>query len=117
MRWQMGKHNKFVIDQELLDKVENLAARGLTQEQIALCLDIHPDTLSHKKAEHEQLEQAIKRGQSKGVAAVTKALLKNVVKGNVTAQIFYLKCKGGFKEQQLTETDKRSLVEMLIDKL
>lgn len=84
--------------EEDIKNVESLAARGMDEQDIALCLDLYPTTLTRKKAEFKQLEQAIKRGKAKGLANVTAALLKNVKNGNVTAQIFYLKCKGKWKD-------------------
>ena len=114
----MARYNEWKPNQESLEKVESLAARGLSEEQIARCLGIHPDTLSHKKKEYEQLDRAIKDGKAKGVANVTAALLKNVQNGNVTAQIFYLKCQAKWREAKEELTDeKRSLIENLIDRL
>ena len=113
----MGKQTWYPT-KENLEKVESLAARGLTEEQIASCLGIHACTLSHKKRESEQLTQAIKDGKAKGIAMVTQALLKNVQLGNVTAQIFYLKSQAKWIEAREQPTDeKRSLIENLIDKL
>ncbi len=99
---------------EILKEVERLAALGMYEEQIALCVGIHPDTFSHKKAEYEQLSRAIKRGAAQGVALVTEKLIQNVQDGNVTAQIFYLKCKGGFKESK-EENNVEGIVKAGID--
>jgi hypothetical protein len=93
-----GRSKTWNPTDEEIQKIESLAARGMEEQHIALCLDIHPCTLSKKKAEFEQLSQAIKRGKAKGIANVTAALLKNVNNGNVTAQIFYLKCQAQWRE-------------------
>lgn len=85
------------------DKVEALAARGLTQEQIADCLGIHISTLCDKKNEFVEFAEAIKRGQSKGVSLVANALYESAKNGNTTAQIFFLKCRAHWKETHVLE--------------
>jgi len=78
-----------VID---LDKVEQLAARGLGPTQIARALGISWDTLDRNRKRNEEFEETLKRGRAKGLAQVTNSLFKSATEsGNVTAQIFYLK--------------------------
>ena len=86
-----------------LKQVESLAAQGLTNQQIADALGICRTTLQYRKRDDEQFEQAIKRGQAKGIATVTNKLFEAVKRGNITAMIFYLKTRGGWKETQITE--------------
>lgn len=108
----------WIPSEEELEKVKSLAARGMTQVQIADCLGIHPSTFSEKKHSINALDEAFKKGKADGLAAVTAALLKNVSIGNVTAQIFYLKCKGEWKEaKDTTPEGEGSLMQKLIDKL
>jgi hypothetical protein len=95
--------------EEELKKIESLAARGMEQQDIALCLGIHPGTLSMKKAVIGELDEAIKRGKAKGIARVTNALLKNVDIGNVTAQIFYLKTQAKWREQDDRDTAQETM--------
>ncbi len=76
--------------------VERLAEQGLTLEQIASSLGVSYSTLNRRKQETEDLEEALKRGREKGIAKVTNALFENAMSGNVTAQIFYLKCRAGW---------------------
>lgn len=83
----------FEITDKVISQVEALAAQGLNREQIAWSLGIHPGTLYKKKAENEELNEAIKRGEAKGLATITNALFQNAKKGNVTAQIYYTKCR------------------------
>lgn len=92
-------------DEEIM-KVESLAARGMQEQQIALCLGIQPETLSRKKSHFEQLDQAIKRGKAKGIAHVTAQLLKNIDNSNVTAQIFYLKTQAGWREEDIRDSNE-----------
>ena len=78
-----------VID---LDKVEQLAARGLGPTQIARALGISWDTLDRNRKRNAEFEETLKRGRAKGLAQVTNSLFKSATEsGNVTAQIFYLK--------------------------
>lgn len=91
-----------------LAKVEVMAANGLTQQQIADSLGISVSTLYGRKRESEEFEEAIKRGKAKGVAVVTNELMKQVKSGNVTAMIFFLKARAGWKEKNevdLTNSD------------
>lgn len=90
------------LELNLVD-VENLAGRGLTHAQIADSLGISERALFNHKNNDPEVREAIKRGQSKGVFVVANALMEQVKKGNVTAQIFYLKCRGGWTETQRVE--------------
>lgn len=94
-----GGRPSFEITDEVLNKVEALAARGMTQEQICDCLGIHVSTFFDKKNKFVELSEAVKRGKAKGIAFVTEKLLENVKEKNVTAQIFYLKTQAKWIEK------------------
>lgn len=83
-----------------LDKVESLAGQGLNKKQIAAALNIDYLRLLKLQRENKEFEQAIFRGHSKGVAKVANALFIQAMKGNVTAQMFYLKARGDWRENQ-----------------
>lgn len=110
---------RWTPDKEAIEKVEALAAHGLTREQIADCLGISYQTLNEKCKEYSEFSDAFIKGKAKGIAQVTQALLKNVAKGNVTAQIFFLKAQAGWIEAKPTtiNPETKSLLEELIDKL
>jgi len=91
----------FEITSEIISKVEGLAAQGLTHEQIADVLGINRATLFDKKAKNPDLSDAIKRGQSKGVATIANALFQKAKNGDNTAMLFYLKCRAGWREQEV----------------
>lgn len=74
-----------------LGQVESLAAQGLTNDQIALSIGISRSNYFKKKAESLDFQDAVKRGQAKGIAKVTNSLFQAANNGNITAQIFYLK--------------------------
>jgi hypothetical protein len=82
---------KIKITEEILEEVEQLAAQGLTQEQIADSLGWHRDTLYAKKRAYSEFSDAIKRGKAKGLKVITNNLFDQSGKGNVAATIFYLK--------------------------
>ena len=86
---------KIVIDHE---KVERLAARGLSNVQIAQALGIGRTTLQMGIRQSEQLEQAIKIGKAKGIATVANVLFEKAKAGHPWAVCFYLKTAGGWKE-------------------
>lgn len=52
----------------------------------AIC-ERQPETLEHYK-----------RGKSQAIASVSKGLLQQAIKGNLTAAIFYLKTQAGWRE-------------------
>ena len=86
-----------------LKKVEALAERGLSQEQIADALGISTSTLYERKRESADFGQAIKRGKAKGIGHVANKLMEAVNAGNVTAAIFFLKAQGGWRDQPVEE--------------
>ena len=90
---KMAKRGKkpFNFDVEVLEKIEILASRGLAEQDIANCIGINPTTLSEKKYENEQLQEALKRGKAKGLAQITNALFEQALSGSVGAACFYLK--------------------------
>ena len=86
-----------------IKQVEALAARGLTQQQIADSLGISESTLYTNKRENVDFAEAIKRGKAKGIATVTNKLFAKIEEGNLTATIFYLKTQAGWKETSVNE--------------
>jgi len=83
----MAQGKKTIIDYEL---VEMYAGIGMTDADIALLLDIVPETFARLKQKDENLVNAIKRGKSKAKVSIAKALFNKARDGNVTAMIFWL---------------------------
>lgn len=94
-----GTNKKIEINLKL---VELYAGQGMTNQQIADALSISWDTLNRRKKESAEFADAYKRGKAKGVATITNALFANAKKGNVAAQIYFLKTQGGeqWREKQ-----------------
>ena len=86
-----------------LNEVEDLASRGLTKQQIADALGISQTTFYARQKECGDFEEAIKRGQAKGVASISNKLFESAMRGEAWAVCFFLKTKGGFKETQKVE--------------
>lgn len=82
---------KFEITEDICRKAESLAAQGLTKEQIAHSLGICYQTFNERQKEYPEFLEAIKRGQSKGIATVTNSLFNKAKAGDNTAMIFFLK--------------------------
>lgn len=78
-------------------QVEAMAAYGVPEEDIARVVDISPHTL--RKYFRDELDTA----HAKANASVAESLFKQAKSGNVTAQIFWLKCRAGWKDRQLVE--------------
>ena len=82
---------RFEVTPEVLQEVEEMAGRGLTVNQIAICLGVSPATIYNKQAEYLEFLETIKKGKAIGLSKVTNALFENatVEKDNV-AIIYYL---------------------------
>ncbi len=81
-------------------EVEKLAGRGLSYEQICLCLGICDKTLLRKRRESSDLSDAIERGRAKGVKDITNALFDKAMTGDVRACELFLKCRCGWTDKQ-----------------
>ena len=82
-KWEEVK-NKLVL-------IEGWARDGLTDEQIADNLNISKDTFYKYKKKHPDFSDSLKKGKEIVDYEVENALLQNALKGNITAQIFWLK--------------------------
>ena len=78
--------------------VETMAAFGIPHVEIAKAIMVAPHTL--RKYFREELDSAA----TKANAAVAKSLFLNATeRNNVTAQIFWLKARAGWKDRDPTE--------------
>lgn len=78
------------------EKVEALAARRLTEQQIADVLDIDMDELRQDREQLAQFREAIRVGRAKGEAELRGALYKRAKQGDAYA---YSKLIAQEKEQ------------------
>jgi hypothetical protein len=82
----------YVPTDEARKMVDAMAAYGIPQPQIAAVLGIHQETL--RKHFRKELDTAYIKANS----SVAQYLFENAKSGNVTAQIFWLKTRAGWKE-------------------
>ncbi|HHL2710458.1 TPA: hypothetical protein ACQ39K_001977 [Yersinia enterocolitica] len=78
------------MDKPTLDKVEALAVRGLTEQQIADTLEIDIDNLRRDKSAISLYRLAVRRGKAKGIADISNSLFIKAKKGDTRAMIFLL---------------------------
>lgn len=100
---------KFQLPKVDLAEVEMMSSVGMTTKQIADALGIPPGQFGKLAKNDPYVAEAIEKGQARGVRMVTDALFGNALKGNVAAQIFFLKNKGGWADKQ--ELEQRVQVE------
>lgn len=98
-----------------LAKVEALASRLLSKEQIAISLGIGTTTLYSRQKENVEFEEAIKRGREKGVATIANKLVESAIAGNTTAQIFVLKTHGGQEWKDKQEVNTNVIIQSVED--
>lgn len=75
------------------NKVEQLAAQGLSETQIALVLGINWKTLAKRKKDCEKFQAILEQGKAKGIAKVVNATFNNALTGNFQAQQFFLRTR------------------------
>jgi transposase len=78
-------------------QVKTLAAVGIRHEDIASKLGISADTLT------KYYKQELDDGRIDANAQVGKSLYEQAKNGNITAMIFWLKTRAGWKETQVQE--------------
>ena len=100
---------EFPVNEEVLAKIEQLAASGLYRMQIADALGWGSSTLYDKIKKYPEISVAIKRGAASAIAEVTNSLFVNATQNmNTTAQIFYLKCRAGWNDKAAEEVTEAS---------
>lgn len=95
---------------QMLAKIQRLAGLGLTQEQISLALGYAKGWVAAHKMKDPELAMAVDQGKSVAISLVANALFETARKGNVTAQIFFLKARAGWREDQYVHADIQSAV-------
>lgn len=91
-----------------LARIESAAARGLNKDQIALSIGVGYSTMAAKYKQFPEIQEAIKRGQDKGVITIVSQLYETATgkhgkTGKMTAMIFYLKNKAGWSDRQTVQ--------------
>ena len=81
------------------DEIEKLASIGLNEQQIADYIGISSDTIGRRKKDDVSFAEHIKRGKAKGIATVANNLFTQSAEGNVSAGIFFMKNRAGWKDK------------------
>jgi hypothetical protein len=87
-------------------QVEAMVGFGIPEDQLCLLI-INPQTNKpiDEKTLRRHFRDEIDRGQVKANAAVAQSLYRAATSGNVTAQIFWMKTRVGWKETTVLEHD------------
>ena len=102
-----GKYHRWIEPEGLL-LIEGWARDGLIDEQIAHNMGINVGTLYEWKKKYAKIDEALKKGKEVIDYQVENALLKNALRGDTTAQIFWLKNRkpNAWREKQNIEVSK-----------
>lgn len=111
-----GKFQRW-LEPDGLTLLEGWARDGLTDEQIAHNCGITTKTLYEWKNAHGDICEALKRGKEVVDYEVENALLKNAMKGDTTAQIFWLKNRrpDKWRDKAEVKADLPQPVKVVID--
>lgn len=94
-----GGRPPVVFTDEQIIELQALSA-VLNKSQVADYFGITEKTLREVEKRQPEVSTAYKKGKVKQVASMGSNLVKLAKQGNVTANIFYLKTQGGWKEQE-----------------
>lgn len=103
---------KIAID---ISKVEELAAQGLSQAEICLCLGISEDTLSRRKADTAAIADAIKSGKAKAASEISNTLYRMARGGDLGAIVWYEKTRRGLSDKTTTVVAQE--IDYILDRL
>ena len=81
------------ITVKLLKQVEQLSSRGLSQKQVCHSLGFSESWWHDKKNKSPELQEPFEKGATQGVLVIANSLFEAARSGNITAQLFYLKCR------------------------
>lgn len=79
-------------------QVEKLSSQGLTKAQVAAVIGLGESQWYERENQNPEIAEAYKRGKARGVLMISNALFDAARSGNTTAQIFFLKAQGGWRE-------------------
>ncbi len=90
-----GRKKKSLVSAEV---VRSLSARGLTKEQIAASLGMHPRTFYRQQQENEEINLAFEAGRAHAVLLASDKLFEKALAGDNACLIFWLKARGGWRD-------------------
>lgn len=100
-----------------LKAVEQMAAQGLTMEQIINCLPVGQTKFYELRKENPKLAEAINRGRAKGINLVSNALFnKAYAENDFNAQKYYLQCRGGSEWNPANKMDVTNPIQFIFNR-
>ena len=93
-----GRKEGFVVTEEVLEKVRQMASRQLNQTEIIDILGVNEQVWYRRCISHPELKQAFLQGKAQMKSFVAGKLIQQIQEGNTAATIFFLKTKGGWVE-------------------
>ena len=89
----MSKRSRIQITEEKIQRTGKLAGLGLSNDQIAECLDMSRSSFYKCMQKNVDFRDSLERGRSKAVMELSNALYESARAGNVKAQIYFLRCR------------------------
>ena len=89
----MPKRSRIQITKEKIQRTRKLAGLGLSNDQIAECLDMSRSSFYKCLQKNANFRDSLERGRSKAVMEISNALYESARAGNVKAQIYFLRCR------------------------
>jgi hypothetical protein len=96
-----------ILTPEVLAEIEELAALGFNQVQIADYLGMSEDTFSNWKHKYPELLRSYKGGKANRHKHVTRTFQQKIDEGDTSSLIFYLKTQMGWSEKRWEEEQMR----------
>lgn len=100
-----GGRPPIVLTPEHLRQIETMAGLGLTEAAIASVLDMHPETLRHKKHIAE-VSRALSRGKAKAEMIVGQALFTRAKGGEIKAITWWEMTRAGRSARTHVQTEE-----------
>ena len=93
-----------LVTPKLLKEIERLAARGLSQKQLCHALGFSESWWFDQKQKTQELQEAYQKGSTQGILEIADSLFEAAQAGNVTAMLFFLKCRSSEEWQDHQNT-------------
>lgn len=100
-----------------LNRVEELAAQGLSQAEICVSLGISEDTLGRRKKDSADFAEALRRGKTKAATVVSSKLFEMAAAGNVAAIRWWETTRMGLSDKMKSEVTIKQTFEDLVASL
>lgn len=90
--------NPFKTEKDF-EKLKSLAASGIRNNDIAAIHNMGKTRFYELMKEEPRIKQALENGRGVALYNVAQSLYDKATKGDLTAQIFYLKTQGGWRDK------------------